>query len=134
MSDNISPLTLSEAMAETQLTVEQGDKHIGQSNVLQSPTKQTFKSPPNDTTAVIPDSGDKFASSSHQSVSEEGTKIAGQKADAKKTKSKKNMATLDQNAEDQIVSRNRKPDLQGQDSAQTTAVVKDICFGSQKVS
>ncbi|KAM9519265.1 E3 ubiquitin-protein ligase rnf213-alpha-like [Salvelinus alpinus] len=128
MSDNISPQTLTEAMAETQLTVEQGDKNIGQSNVLQSPTKQTFKSAPNGTTAVIPDSGDKFSSSSHQSLSEEGTKIAGQKADAKKTKSKKNMATLDKNAEDQ----NRQPDLQDQDSAQTTTVVKDICFGSQK--
>lgn len=132
MSDNINPQTLSEA--ETQLTVEQGDKHIGQSNLLQSPTKQTFKSAANGTTAVIPDSGDKFSSSSHQSVSEKGTKIAGQKANTKKTKRKKNMATLDKNAEDQIVNQNRPPDLKDQDSAQTTAVVKDVCFGSQKVS
>jgi hypothetical protein len=130
MSDNINPQTLSEA--ETQLTVEQGDKHIGQSNLLQSPTKQTFKSAANGTTAVIPDSGDKFSSSSHQSVSEKGTKIAGQKA--KKTKRKRNMATLDKNAEDQIVNQNRQLDLKDQDSAQTTAVVEDICFGSQKVS
>ncbi|CAB1319090.1 unnamed protein product [Coregonus sp. 'balchen'] len=117
MSDNGSPQTLPEAMAETQLTVEQGD--TGQSNVLQSPTKQTFKSALNDTTAIITDLGDKSSSSSHQSVSEEGTKAAGQKADAKKTKSKKDMATLDQ-----IVNQNRQlklkveADLKGQDSAQ----------------
>ncbi|XP_019896923.2 E3 ubiquitin-protein ligase rnf213-alpha isoform X2 [Esox lucius] len=134
MSDNGQYLTLSEPMAESQSVVELGDKDIGQGDIPQSPAEQASKSTVKGSIAMQ-DSGEKFSSSARQSKDQKHQNTAKKKA-AKKAakKGKKDMATLDKSAKNQIVNQNSQPklkaDLQGQDS--TTAIVKDTAFGSQK--